>query len=70
MEFDWTAIAVPILSASIFGLVGFVWRWSHKVTKLEQDIESLRQKVRKLERDHDKVMDRMYSMVRSGARIR
>ncbi|QDP45919.1 MAG: hypothetical protein Tp1125DCM238401_32 [Prokaryotic dsDNA virus sp.] len=69
MTIEWTAIAVPLLTASLLGLVGFVWKWSHKVTRLEQQCSTLKSKVLKLEADHDKVMDKMYSMIKSRPRI-
>jgi len=42
-----------------------VWRFSHKVTKLEQDYESIKSRLRRMENEHDKVMDRVYSLAKS-----
>ena len=65
MTVDWVDIAVTILTTGFFTLIGFVWRWSHKVTKLENDLDNLMRRVQRLEKDHDKVMDRMYSIAKS-----
>lgn len=65
MTIDWVDIAVTLLTTGVFTLIGFVWRWSHKVTSLEKDITDLKRRIRKMEVDHDKVMDRMYSMAKS-----
>ena len=65
MTIDWIDIAVTLLTTGVFTLIGFVWRWSHKVTSLEKDITDLKRRIRKMEVDHDKVMDRMYSMAKS-----
>ena len=58
-------IAVTILTTGVFSLIGFVWRYSHKVTQMEQQLNELTSRVRKMERDHDKVMDRVYSLAKS-----
>ena len=65
MTIDWVDIAVTLLTTGLFTLVGFVWRWSHKVTSMEKDIVDMKRRIRKMETDHDKVMDRMYSMAKS-----
>jgi len=65
MTVDWMDIAVAILTTGFFSLIGFVWKYSHKVTALEKDVEDSRRRIRKMETDHDKVMDRMYSMAKS-----
>ena len=65
MTIDWVDIAITILTTGLFSLVGFVWRFSHKVTKMENDLTNLQSRIRKMERDHDKVMDRMYSLAKS-----
>tara|TARA_R110001583_G_scaffold31062_3_gene106745 strand:- start:8391 stop:8609 length:219 start_codon:yes stop_codon:yes gene_type:complete len=65
MQIDWTSIAITILTTGFFSLVGFVWRYSHKVTKMENDIHNLQRRIQRLEKDHDKVMDRMYSIAKS-----
>ena len=65
MTIDWMDIAVTLLTTGVFALIGFVWRWSHKVTKLENDLDNLMRRVQRLEKDHDKVMDRMYSIAKS-----
>ena len=65
MTIDWVDIAVTLLTTGLFALVGFVWRWSHKVTSMEKDIVDMKRRIRKMETDHDKVMDRMYSIAKS-----
>mgnify|MGYP005668161097 CR=1 FL=1 len=68
MTIDWINIIITVLTAGFFSIIGFVWRYSHKVTKQEQEIHSLRGRISKMESDHDKVLDRMYSIAkdRSG----
>ena len=65
MTIDWIDIAITILTTGFFSLVGFVWRFSHKVTALEKDVEDSKRRIKKMESDHDKVMDKMYSIVKS-----
>ena len=62
MTIDWVDIAITILTSGLFALIGFVWRFSHKVTKMENDVRNIFQRIQRMERDHDKVMDRMYSI--------
>ena len=65
MTVDWIDIAITILTTGFFSLIGFVWKYSHKVTVLEKDVEDNKRRVKKMETDHDKVMDRMYSIAKS-----
>ncbi len=65
MTIEWLDIAITILTTGVFALIGFVWRWSHKVTAMMSDIQDMKRRIRKMETDHGKVMDRMYSMVKS-----
>ena len=65
MEINWVDIAVTLLTAGLFSLVGFVWKFSHKITRMEKEQESISRRVRNMELEHDKVMDRMYSIVKS-----
>ena len=65
MTIDWVDIAITILTTGLFALIGFVWRFSHKVTRHEQDITDMKRRIRKMESDHDKVLDKMYSIVKS-----
>ena len=65
MTIDWIDIAITVLTTGFFSLIGFVWRFSHKVTALERDLENYKKKTSKMEKDHDKVMDRMYSIAKS-----
>ncbi len=64
MTIDWIDIAVTISTTAVFALIGFVWRWSHKVTSIEKDVAENKKRIRKMETDHDKVMDRMYSIAK------
>ena len=62
MTIDWIDIVVTILTAGVFALIGFVWKWSHKVTKMEQQQEENTRRIKELESDNDKVSDRLFSM--------
>ncbi len=61
--------AMTVLTTGFFALIGFVWRWSHKVTSIEKDIASQQKRIQKMESDHDKVMDRMYSIAKDRAKL-
>jgi hypothetical protein len=65
MAVDWMDIAITILTTGLFSLIGFVWKFSHKVTAMEKDVTDNKRRIRKMETDHDKVMDKMYSIVKS-----
>ena len=67
MTVDWVDIAITILTAGLFALIGFVWRWSHKVTGIEKDIQDHKRRLRSMENAHEKVMDRMYSIAKDRA---
>ena len=62
MTIDWVDIAITILTAGVFALIGFVWKWSHTVTKMEQTLSDNKRRIKNMEDDHDKAMDRIYSM--------
>jgi hypothetical protein len=62
MTIDWMDIAITILTAGVFSLIGFVWKWSHKVTKMETKQNEHCRRIKTMEADHDKAMDRLYSM--------
>jgi len=62
MTIDWVDIAITILTSGLFALVGFVWKFSHKVTKMENVLQNNERRITRMEQDHDKVMDRIYSM--------
>ena len=65
MEMDWGNILMTLTSAGLFGLIGFVWRFSHQVTKMQQELTDLSRRIRNIESDLDKAKDRMYSIVKS-----
>tara|TARA_R100001082_G_C4299028_1_gene131532 strand:+ start:277 stop:495 length:219 start_codon:yes stop_codon:yes gene_type:complete len=65
MTIDWMDIAVTLLTTGVFALIGFVWRWSHKLTALEKDVADNKRRIRKMESEHGKVLDKMYSIVKS-----
>ena len=69
MTIDWVDIAITILTTGLFALIGFVWRFSHKVTTMEGKVEEHQKRIRKMETDHDKVMDRMYSIAKDRASL-
>jgi len=62
MTIDWMDIVVTVLTAGVFSLIGFVWKFSHKVTKMEQTLSDNQRRIKNMEADHDKAMDRLYSM--------
>ena len=62
MTVDWIDIAVTISTTGLFALIGFVWKWSHKVTALQLQVEEQQRRIRELESDQDKAMDRLFSM--------
>ena len=69
MTVDWIDIAINILTTGLFSLIGFVWKFSHKVTSLEKDVATQRKRLERMESDHDKVMDRMYSIAKDRASL-
>ena len=69
MTIDWVDIAITILTTGLFTLIGFVWKFSHKVTSMESDVEDCKRRIRKMESDHDKVMDKMYSIAKDRAKL-
>jgi len=69
MQVDWVDIAITILTTGFFSLIGFVWKFSHKVTAMEKDVQAHQKRIRKMEADHDKVMDRMYSMAKERSKL-
>jgi hypothetical protein len=60
-------ILLGLVSTSLVALVGFVWKFSHKVTRLENEARTLRNRIGRMESDHNKVMDKMFSMAKSRA---
>ena len=62
MTIDWIDIAVTISTTGLFALIGFVWKWSHKVTALQLQVEEQQRRIKELESDQDKAMDRLFSM--------
>ena len=62
MTIDWIDIAVTVLTTGLFTLIGFMWRWSHKVIKLEQQQEENTRRIKSLELNDEKVDDRLHSI--------
>lgn len=62
MTIDWIDIVVSVLTAGVFALIGFVWKWSHKVSHMEQQMEDNQRRIKNIEDDQDKAMDRIFSM--------
>lgn len=62
MTIDWVDIAVTVLSTGVFTLIGFVWKWSHKVTALQLQVEEQQRRLKALEQDQEKASDRLFSM--------
>ena len=69
MGIDWIDIAVTISTTGFFALIGFVWRSSHKITVMSQTVKDLTRRVGRMETDHGKVMDRMYSIAKDRAKL-
>ena len=69
MTIDWIDIAVTISTTGLFALIGFVWRASHKITVMSKTMEDLTRRVGQMQSEHDKVMDRMYSMAKDRAKL-
>ena len=65
MESYWVEVLVGLLTAGVFSLIGFVWKFSHKVTRMDEEQRNLSRRIRDMEQDHDKAMDRMYSIAKS-----
>ena len=45
---EWVEVALTILTTGFFSLVGFVWKFSHKVTALEKDAAEDKRRIRRL----------------------
>ena len=69
-------IAMTAIGSAVFGLIGFVWRISHKVNDLDKRIANLqdfyREESRRQQKDIDYMMskvdnhnDKMYSIVKN-----
>lgn len=58
-------IGVTLLTTGFFGLIGFVWKVSHKVSMHQKEIEALDKRVLRLTRDVDKNNDKVYSIVKN-----
>jgi len=76
LESHFIDIAITVVSSAVFGLIGFVWKVSHKVSSLEREVQNLDSKLKGAETQtkHDisylmnKVdahNDKMYSIVRN-----
>ena len=53
------------VTAGGVGVIGAMWRFAHKVTRLENESKALRGRIQRMEGEHDKVMDRLYSVAKS-----
>jgi len=56
-------IGMTALGSAIFGLVGFVWRISHRVSQMEKTIESQKEVARRDLQEVKKDIDVIYSSV-------
>tara|TARA_R100001163_G_C4983304_1_gene138631 strand:+ start:276 stop:521 length:246 start_codon:yes stop_codon:yes gene_type:complete len=78
MELDpWLIdVLMTVISSALFGLIGFVWKISHKVTSHEKEIQTIKQisESRHTQTKHDveyliskvdKNNDKMYSIVKN-----
>jgi len=71
-----TGLAMTVLSSALFGLIGFVWRISHKVSANEKETAYLKSELKGLKtqtkHDTDYLLgkldahnDKMYSIVKN-----
>jgi ferritin-like protein len=58
-------VLLTLVTAGVVGMIGVMWRFAHKVTRLENEARTLRNRIARMESDHDKVMDRLYSVAKS-----
>ena len=69
-------IVMTVISSALFGLIGFVWKISHKVSTLEREVQNLERRLKGIEsqtkHDVDYLMgkldahnDKMYSIVKN-----
>ena len=69
-------IVMTVISSALFGLIGFVWKISHKVSTLEREVQNLESRLKGAEsqtkHDVDYLMgkldahnDKMYSIVKN-----
>jgi hypothetical protein len=69
MLIDWMDVLMTVLTTGVFALIGFVWRFSHKVTQMNQSQADLERRVRSMELEIDKTSDKLYSVVRSRSEM-
>ena len=69
MTIDWVEIAITILTTGFFSLIGFVWRFSHKVSVLERDVSALLQRVKECRIECDKINDKIYAMTQDRSNL-
>lgn len=50
-------VAVSIIGAGLFGLVGFVWKISHKMTQQEGEQNQIRREVDYLQKKVDQIRE-------------
>jgi ferritin-like protein len=58
-------VLLALVTAGVVGVIGAMWRFAHKVTRLENESKALRGRIQRMEVEHDKVMDRLYSVAKS-----
>ncbi len=68
-DLDWVDIAITILTTGFFSLIGFVWRFSHKVSVLERDSATLHNRLNSVNREVDKVNDKVYAMTQDRSNL-
>lgn len=54
-------IAMTVVSTALFGLIGFVWKISHKINTLEKSLENLRELHTRDMQDIRKDIDMIYA---------
>jgi len=58
-------VLLALVTAGVVGVIGAMWRFAHKVTRLENESKALRGRIQRMEGEHDKVMGRLYSVAKS-----
>jgi outer membrane murein-binding lipoprotein Lpp len=60
-----TELLLSLSVAAIAALAGIVWKFGIKISQLDTQARHLKNRIGRLESDHDKVMDRLYSVAKS-----
>ena len=58
-------VLLALVTAGVVGVIGAMWRFAHKVTRLENESKALRGRIQRMEGEPHKVMGRLYSVAKS-----